>query len=1101
MGLLVCSAGLVGTAIADLILNKGVAYGTNLPKVPHTRAADLGANPVGVNTFFIYEQDRNNIIRTLDMLKEARVGFIRQLFAWEDIEYQGRGDFRDKNGKTGWDLYDFIVQEANTRGIQVIARLDRPPIWARLKVLDTLPTEELKRTVTGPPDDYAEFGRFVETTVNRYKGKVKYFQLWNEPNLEAEWNAKKVDPAAYTQLLKIGYQAAKRVNPDSVIIAAALAPTDQNSPEFNNLNELVYLDRMYQAGAQAYFDVMAAQIYGLGYSPEFRYTEPDFKYKDLKRVNFSRVVDLRAVMEKWGDFAKPVWATEYGWLSLPPNLPQNTNWGESVSEQVQGEYIVGGIERAREEWYWMGVMNLWFFRSDDLLEAEKDGTDKGNQKGFALVRRDFTPRPAFNRLRDYLGNFEQVAGVGYTPVKVQPDFGRPFRFYFQGQRLDIELRAESDTRISLRIDGKDPVTVSGFSNSNSIKTLADNLPYDVHLAEITISGGTATVQGFYASRFNGWSWLLTTGYVAFSAGIVATVAGLAVRFLTLLELFWAWLGALLWRLLGWAWRNRAELAPYGMIFVLLVYYFAPPFALAVLGASLFLPLVLIRPDWAIFLAIFTAPMYLEPRNLRASLDPLTILRGFLERPDPNAARGAVLEFSLAEVIIVMSLGAWILREVWDWFGRWRRAKNRDGLGIPPQPSPPRVFPQGAREQNPIPSDSAIANRHSLITWVSSLVTRHAPLVLFLPLVAFFSLCIVSLLAPSSSYLREALREFRVVVVEPLILYLLIVRFLKTTNQVQRVFNVLIISGVLIAGVGIYQFLFTKENTVTAEGVSRVISIYNHPDNLGLYLGRVIPLAAAIAFFSLEWTIKRWLYLASLGIMGIGLGLCFSRGAWIATAAALLVMVVVVGSRKGLIVAGLAFLGGLALLPFIRLERITSLFNFGAGSSGTRINLWSSSIEMIKDNPITGIGLDQFLYKYQVEYVLPQAWLERFTSHPHNIVLDFWLRLGVLGPVVLAWLLFIFFKWSFRLTRLPKDGEFGQIKLLALGLLGSMTAFLVHGLVDNSYFVIDLAVVFCASCAMLEILRRNALALQKQPGGTIIAKPQTDEISNLVQKTP
>jgi O-antigen ligase len=1065
LSLLASTAGLIGTAFADLLLNKGVAYGTNIPKVPHTRAADLGANPVGVNTFFIFEQDRNNIIRSLDMLKEARIGFIRQLFAWEDIEYQGRGDFRDKNGKNGWDLYDFIVQEANVRGIQVIARLDRPPVWSRLKVLDTLPTEELKRTVTGPPDDYAEFGRFVGATVSRYKGKVKYFQLWNEPNLEAEWNAKKVDPEGYTRLLKIGYEAAKRANPDSVIIAAALAPTDQNRPEFNNLNELVYLDRMYQAGAKAYFDVLGAQIYGLGYSPQFRYTEPDFKYKDLKRINFSRVVDLRAVMEKWNDFAKPVWATEYGWVSLPPNLPQSTQWGESVSEQTQGEYIVGGIKRAREEWYWMGVMNVWFFRSDDLLITQPDGTFAGNQKGFALVQRNFTPRPAFNAIRDYLGNFEQVAGVGFTPIKSQPEPGKPYRFYFQGQKLDIELKAASDTRLEIKLNGKDYSTVSGFPNINTTKTLADGLKDDVYLAEIIVSGGAAAVQGFYVYRFNGWAWLFPLGYVAFGLGLVASVAGLAVRFLSLLELFWAWLGGLIWQLLQWAWRNRLELAPYGMILVLLMYYFAPPFAVAVLGASLFLPLALIRPDWAIFLAIFTAPMYLEPRNLRASSDPITILRGFLERPDPTAARGAVLEFSLAEVIIVMSLGAWILRELWGWFWRWSGARKQGEqiAGSTMLPLAP------AKEANPL-----------LRFWTS--VTGKAEIikgVLFLPLLAFFILCTVSLLIPSSSYLREALREFRVIVVEPLILYLLIGCFLKTTNQVQRIFNVLVVSGVLIAGVGIYQFLFTKENTVTAEGVSRVISIYNHPDNLGLYLGRVIPLAAAVAFFSVGWGIKRGSYFAGLGVMAIGLGLCFSRGAWIATATALMVMVVVIGSRKGLIIAGIAFLGGLALLPFVRLERITSLFNFGAGSSGTRLSLWSSSIEMIKDYPITGIGLDQFLYKYQVEYVLPQAWLERFTSHPHNLVLDFWLRLGILGPLVLTWILFIFFKWAWRLARLPKDGEFGQIKLLALGLLGNMTAFLVHGLVDNSYFVIDLAFVFCASCAMLEILRRNTLALREK----------------------
>ena len=39
----------------------------------------------------------------------------------------------------------------------------------------------------------------------------------------------------------------------------------------------------------------------------------------------------------------------------------------------------------------------------------------------------------------------------------------------------------------------------------------------------------------------------------------------------------------------------------------------------------------------------------------------------------------------------------------------------------------------------------------------------------------------------------------------------------------------------------------------------------------------------------------------------------------------------------------------------------------------------------------------------------------------------------------------------------------------------MVDFAVHGLVDNSYFVIDLAIIFCVSFALLEILRREALA--------------------------
>ena len=63
---------------------------------------------------------------------------------------------------------------------------------------------------------------------------------------------------------------------------------------------------------------------------------------------------------------------------------------------------------------------------------------------------------------------------------------------------------------------------------------------------------------------------------------------------------------------------------------------------------------------------------------------------------------------------------------------------------------------------------------------------------------------------------------------------------------------------------------------------------------------------------------------------------------------------------------------------------------------TRIDLWKAGAAMIRDFPVSGIGLDQFLYWHPVRYIVPENWSERYVSHPHNIVLDFWLSLGVLG---------------------------------------------------------------------------------------------------------
>ena len=57
--------------------------------------------------------------------------------------------------------------------------------------------------------------------------------------------------------------------------------------------------------------------------------------------------------------------------------------------------------------------------------------------------------------------------------------------------------------------------------------------------------------------------------------------------------------------------------------------------------------------------------------------------------------------------------------------------------------------------------------------------------------------------------------------------------------------------------------------------------------------------------------------------------------------------------------------------------------------------------MIHDHPITGLGLDQFLYAYRGRYILPDAWQEPNLSHPHNILLDFWVRLGIFGVLLFS----------------------------------------------------------------------------------------------------
>jgi putative inorganic carbon (hco3(-)) transporter len=454
---------------------------------------------------------------------------------------------------------------------------------------------------------------------------------------------------------------------------------------------------------------------------------------------------------------------------------------------------------------------------------------------------------------------------------------------------------------------------------------------------------------------------------------------------------------------------------------------------------LFLPLCFIRPDWAIYLAALTAPLYMHPRNLRP---------------------GGQLQFTLAEVIIVELAVAGALTFGWQ---VWRTRSYR------------------------------ALDRTKLLAWAK------AQLPLAAPIAALLMLATLSLLVPESYYLKYALREYRTVIFEPIALFVLAVYFLRQrgSGAVVRVLDFFAIGAVAVSLFGIYQYIFPhRANSgsaleatqggcaVATEGVVRVCSVFTHPDNLGLYIGRLLPFLVAFVLFydnqGLFGSRRRILYALALLPVGATLIISFSRGAWIGTAAAVLAMLILAGVRRWLLVYGGFALLGLAALPFIRVERITSLFNFGAGSSGTRLYLWQSAWQMISDKPLTGYGLDQFLYYYNPQYVHPNAWTERFTSHPHNSVLDFWLRLGILGIPLLLWLLGSFFAIALRLRlRLKAPDKSAKLRgVLATGLFGSMVHFAVHGLVDNSYFVPDLAIIFCLSFAMLDILRREAVATKE-----------------------
>ncbi|MEA3396116.1 MAG: cellulase family glycosylhydrolase [Chloroflexota bacterium] len=352
--------------------------------------------PFGINTFLEQEADPEKRARSLQMIADAGFHWIRQEFPWEDIEIHGQGDFEDRRHlphRSAWDKYDHIVDLAEQHHLEIIARLSNPPAWSRA-------TGDANGTYA-PPDNFDDYGDYVATVAARYRGRIRFYQVWNEPNIYPEWGDQPVDPQEYTRLLCLAYDRIKAADPDAVVIAGALAPTDQlgalRPDGGNNLMDVIFLQRMYDAGAGDCFDILAVNNYMLWSGPTDRRMRPGL-------MNFSRPQWVRDVMVANGDAAKPIWITEMNSNAVPEGLP--TNFGR-VTEEQQARYAVGALERVQREWPWVGVVNVWFFKRASDQEQDQ------SWYYFRLVEPDFTPLPVYGALKDYLTTLEPTLYRGY----------------------------------------------------------------------------------------------------------------------------------------------------------------------------------------------------------------------------------------------------------------------------------------------------------------------------------------------------------------------------------------------------------------------------------------------------------------------------------------------------------------------------------------------------------------------------------------------------------------------------------------------------------------------------------------------------------------
>lgn len=232
---------------------------------------------------------------------------------------------------------------------------------------------------------------------------------------------------------------------------------------------------------------------------------------------------------------------------------------------------------------------------------------------------------------------------------------------------------------------------------------------------------------------------------------------------------------------------------------------------------------------------------------------------------------------------------------------------------------------------------------------------------------------------------------------------------------------------------------------------RMTSIFEYPNAVGL-------LAAPIVALSLAWlmheTGQRIFFLVTAVVGMLAIGLSQSDGAVVAVVAAIGFTLLFTRYRVTVVTVSVLALAVALLLPP---SQTVLLLHDTSGE--VRRAMWEGTINLLQDRPIMGAGLANFQQLY------PAYKLDRHVEallYPHNIILDFWVELGLAGVI---WLVIVVGRFFVRGMQQRKQRH--QIVLMT-----GMVAMLVYGLVDVPYFKNDLAVLFWVLLALNDRLDKR-----------------------------
>lgn len=333
------------------------------------------------------------------LMKELGCDLTRIELRWTLVERE--------RGVYDWSEYDRLVDLLISYDIEPMFMMYCAPEWAMVgppedkDLFIRLEMENLY-TVVWPRTEYKpEFARFIETAASRFKGRVRLFEYWNEPDgmagptvlRDEEGKATSIrfggDPILYADWLRVMYPALKRGNPDAVLCVGSLTNVDGR-----------FIEAVYASGCGDMIDAVSVHPYA----------------HDGVRADF--IDNVRQVMTRYGDWEKPIWLTEFGWSCQ--------NDPESDSAKHQANVIRKVFSRIEERFPF--VSQAYFFTLNNWRDVEHDPQ---RENGFGIVNYYLKKKPGFEAMKEVMKEGRKpvrrdrpacvtVTGPG-VPIDVAPD--------------------------------------------------------------------------------------------------------------------------------------------------------------------------------------------------------------------------------------------------------------------------------------------------------------------------------------------------------------------------------------------------------------------------------------------------------------------------------------------------------------------------------------------------------------------------------------------------------------------------------------------------------------------------------------------------------